>query len=142
MERWAASSSNSRRNTDSTYGQNLMRATIRAARPFLNRLSEELMQLLSSHHQTLLRKISAASLHWASTRLSAQPAGSIIFPRSAKLLQADAHTAALFAKHGEYEAWGWEIHHSAKKDAPSGTLKKLAEEMRANGYTRPVSLSS
>jgi 4-hydroxy-tetrahydrodipicolinate reductase len=53
-----------------------------------------------------------------------------------------ARAAALFAKHPEYEAWGWEIHHSAKKDAPSGTLKKLAEEMRAAGYTRPVSLSS
>jgi len=56
--------------------------------------------------------------------------------------EAVAHTAALFAKHGEYEAWGWEIHHSAKKDAPSGTLKKLAEDMRANGYNRPVSLNS
>jgi len=53
-----------------------------------------------------------------------------------------ARAAALFAKHPEYEAWGWEIHHSAKKDAPSGTLKKLADEMRAAGYTRPVSLSS
>jgi 4-hydroxy-tetrahydrodipicolinate reductase len=57
-------------------------------------------------------------------------------------LQAVAHTAALFAKHADYEAWGWEIHHSAKKDAPSGTLKKLAEEMRAAGYARPVSLSA
>jgi 4-hydroxy-tetrahydrodipicolinate reductase len=57
-------------------------------------------------------------------------------------LQTVTHAAALFAKHVEYEAWGWEIHHSAKKDAPSGTLNKLAEEMRAAGYTRPVSLSS
>jgi 4-hydroxy-tetrahydrodipicolinate reductase len=57
-------------------------------------------------------------------------------------LQAVAHTTALFAKHADYEAWGWEIHHSAKKDAPSGTLKRLAEEMRANGYERPVSLSA
>lgn len=57
-------------------------------------------------------------------------------------MQTVAHAAALFAKHAEYEAWGWEIHHSAKKDAPSGTLKKLAEEMHAAGYTRPVSLSS
>jgi 4-hydroxy-tetrahydrodipicolinate reductase len=57
-------------------------------------------------------------------------------------LQAVAHGAALFAKHSEYEAWGWEIHHSEKKDAPSGTLKKLAEEMRAAGYARPVSLSA
>ena len=57
-------------------------------------------------------------------------------------MQAVAHTATLFAKHADYEAWGWEIHHSAKKDAPSGTLKKLAEEMRTNGFHRPVCLSS
>jgi 4-hydroxy-tetrahydrodipicolinate reductase len=57
-------------------------------------------------------------------------------------MQAVAQTAALFAKHPEYEAWGWEIHHSAKKDAMSGTLKKLAEEIGAAGYTRPVSLSA
>lgn len=56
--------------------------------------------------------------------------------------QAVALTAELFAKHSEYEAWGWEIHHSAKKDAPSGTLKRLAEEMRAAGYLRPVGLSA
>jgi 4-hydroxy-tetrahydrodipicolinate reductase len=53
-----------------------------------------------------------------------------------------ARAAALFAKHAEYEAWGWEIHHSAKKDAPSGSLKKLAQEMQCAGYTRPVGLSS
>ncbi|HTQ60806.1 MAG TPA: dihydrodipicolinate reductase C-terminal domain-containing protein [Candidatus Solibacter sp.] len=53
-----------------------------------------------------------------------------------------ARAAALLARHPEYEAWGWEIHHSAKKDAISGTLKKLAEEMRSAGYTRPVSISS
>ena len=57
-------------------------------------------------------------------------------------MQTVAYTAALFATQQEYEAWGWEIHHSAKKDAPSGTLKKLAEEMRAGGYARPLSLSS
>ena len=53
-----------------------------------------------------------------------------------------AHAAALFAGHPEYEAWGWEIHHGAKKDELSGTLKKLAEEMRAAGYLRPVGLSA
>jgi 4-hydroxy-tetrahydrodipicolinate reductase len=57
-------------------------------------------------------------------------------------LAAVAQTAALFAKHPEYEAWGWEIHHSAKKDAPSGTLKKLADEIQSAGYTRSISLSS
>lgn len=50
--------------------------------------------------------------------------------------------SALFARHPEYEAWGWEIHHSAKKDAPSGTLKKLAEEMRRAGFTGSLTLSS
>jgi 4-hydroxy-tetrahydrodipicolinate reductase len=57
-------------------------------------------------------------------------------------LQAVNHTAALFASQLEYEAWGWEIHHSAKKDAPSGTLRKLAEEMRSGGYTREITLSA
>jgi 4-hydroxy-tetrahydrodipicolinate reductase len=53
-----------------------------------------------------------------------------------------AQAAALFAQHSEYEAWGWEIHHSAKKDAPSGTLKKLAEEVRRAGFHGGLTLSS
>jgi 4-hydroxy-tetrahydrodipicolinate reductase len=57
-------------------------------------------------------------------------------------MQTVACAAALFAKQSDYEAWGWEIHHSAKKDAPSGTLKKLAEEMRLAGYTGAISLNS
>jgi 4-hydroxy-tetrahydrodipicolinate reductase len=57
-------------------------------------------------------------------------------------LQAVAYTAALFASQQEYGAWGWEIHHAAKKDAPSGTLRKLAEGMRASGYARAIDLSS
>jgi len=57
-------------------------------------------------------------------------------------LQTVAHAAAFFAKYEEYEAWGWEIHHSTKKDAPSGTLKKLAEEIRAAGYGRALTLTA
>jgi 4-hydroxy-tetrahydrodipicolinate reductase len=57
-------------------------------------------------------------------------------------VQVVARAAALFAKHPGYEAWGWEIHHGAKKDAPSGTLRKLAENISAAGYSRPVNLSS
>ena len=56
--------------------------------------------------------------------------------------QTVARAAALFAQEREYEAWGWEIHHAAKKDAPSGTLLKLAEEMRSNGYASAIPLSS
>jgi 4-hydroxy-tetrahydrodipicolinate reductase len=57
-------------------------------------------------------------------------------------LQIVAEAAARFAHHPEYEAWGWEIHHRAKKDAPSGTLLRLREEMGAGGFTGPVALSS
>jgi 4-hydroxy-tetrahydrodipicolinate reductase len=50
--------------------------------------------------------------------------------------------AKLLANEKEYEAWAWEIHHSAKKDAPSGTLVKLVEEMRAAGYNRNIDIAS
>jgi len=53
-----------------------------------------------------------------------------------------ARAATLLSNHSEYEAWGWEIHHSAKKDAPSGTLKKLADEIRAAGYSGPLNLAA
>jgi 4-hydroxy-tetrahydrodipicolinate reductase len=56
--------------------------------------------------------------------------------------QAVASAAATFAKHPEYEAWCWEIHHSAKKDAPSGTLNSLAQQIRDSGYARTLTLSS
>jgi len=42
----------------------------------------------------------------------------------------------------EYGAWAWEIHHSAKKDAPSGTLKMAVEQMRRGGYTHSIDESS
>ncbi|MCC7342869.1 MAG: dihydrodipicolinate reductase [Bryobacterales bacterium] len=50
--------------------------------------------------------------------------------------------AALFAERKEYGAWAWEMHHSQKKDAPSGTLKSLVEAMRRAGYKLPVDVSS
>ncbi|MBI4893920.1 MAG: dihydrodipicolinate reductase [Acidobacteria bacterium] len=53
-----------------------------------------------------------------------------------------AEAAALLAAQPEYEAWAWEIHHSAKKDAPSGTLLKLVDEMKSAGYARSIDVSS
>ena len=53
-----------------------------------------------------------------------------------------AEAAKWMSRQPAYEAWAWEIHHSQKKDAPSGTLLKLVEEMRGAGYTAPVSVSS
>ena len=57
-------------------------------------------------------------------------------------LEIVAHAASIMATHPEYEAWGWEIHHGEKKDAPSGTLRKLAEQMRSAGFCGELSLSS
>ena len=53
-----------------------------------------------------------------------------------------ALAAKLMANEAEYEAWAWEIHHSAKKDAPSGTLLKLIADMKEAGFSRPVDASS
>jgi len=53
-----------------------------------------------------------------------------------------AETARLLAGQPEYGAWAWEIHHSSKKDAPSGTLLKLVEEMKKAGYGRSIDTAS
>ena len=53
-----------------------------------------------------------------------------------------AETAALLKDEPGYGAWAWEIHHITKKDAPSGTLLKLVEQMKKSGYARPIDVSS
>lgn len=53
-----------------------------------------------------------------------------------------AQAASAFAAESEYMAWGWEIHHAAKRDAPSGTLLAVAEEMKQAGFDRAISLSA
>jgi len=53
-----------------------------------------------------------------------------------------AEASRRFAREESYGAWGWEIHHAAKKDAPSGTLLALAQDMKKSGYTREISLSA
>ena len=53
-----------------------------------------------------------------------------------------AEAARLLAGEPSYGAWAWEIHHATKKDAPSGTLLKLVDEMKKAGYTRSIDVSS
>jgi 4-hydroxy-tetrahydrodipicolinate reductase len=53
-----------------------------------------------------------------------------------------AEASRQLASYPQYEAWAWEIHHSAKKDAPSGTLLKLVEEMKKADPKRSVDVSS
>ena len=50
--------------------------------------------------------------------------------------------AKLLADEPQYGAWAWEIHHITKKDAPSGTLIKLVNEMKSAGYERPIDTGS
>jgi 4-hydroxy-tetrahydrodipicolinate reductase len=50
--------------------------------------------------------------------------------------------AKLLADEPQYGAWAWEIHHSTKKDAPSGTLIKLVNDMKSAGYSRAIDASS
>jgi len=53
-----------------------------------------------------------------------------------------SHAARLFAAQPEFGAFLHEAHHSAKKDAPSGTALKLARAMRDAGFVRPIDVSS
>ncbi len=50
--------------------------------------------------------------------------------------------AELLANEEAYGAWAWEIHHDAKKDAPSGTLLHLIRTMEESGYARKIDISS
>jgi 4-hydroxy-tetrahydrodipicolinate reductase len=49
---------------------------------------------------------------------------------------------ALLAPHGEYGAWLHELHHAAKRDAPSGTALLLKRTLESSGYARPIDVSS
>jgi 4-hydroxy-tetrahydrodipicolinate reductase len=57
-------------------------------------------------------------------------------------LQLAAEASRRIAGYHEYGAWAWEIHHSAKKDAPSGTLLRVVNEMKAADPHREISVSS
>lgn len=53
-----------------------------------------------------------------------------------------AEAARLMAQQPEYGAWAWEIHHATKKDALSGTLLTLVEQMKKSGYSKPINVGS
>ena len=53
-----------------------------------------------------------------------------------------AEAARRFARQPSFEAWIHELHHSAKRDAPSGTALQLNAVMERAGYGRHIDLSS
>ena len=50
--------------------------------------------------------------------------------------------AAVMGPYDQYGAWIHEAHHSAKRDAPSGTALLLRDAMTAAGYGRPIDVSA
>jgi|HubBroStandDraft_3_1064219.scaffolds.fasta_scaffold06020_3 4-hydroxy-tetrahydrodipicolinate reductase len=50
--------------------------------------------------------------------------------------------ARLLATGSDYDAWAYEIHHRAKQDAPSGTLRELLRTLERAGWPRPVDAAS
>lgn len=65
------------------------------------------------------------------------------FSLGVALFQRLAEQAAqMFAPYPQYGAWIHEIHHSAKKDAPSGTAITLQQGMKHAGYPHTVDMAS
>ena len=81
-------------------------------------------------------------------RASAEAAGigvvaSANFSIGVNLLQAMvAEAARLMAAQPDYGAWIHEAHHSAKRDAPSGTALLLRDVMTRAGFDREIDISS
>ena len=50
--------------------------------------------------------------------------------------------AQMLRDESSYGAWAWEIHHDAKKDAPSGTLLHLTKTMEESGFHRHIDIAS
>lgn len=49
---------------------------------------------------------------------------------------------ALFSAHPDYGAWVHELHHAAKRDAPSGTARLLVEALGRAGYAPAIDVAS
>jgi 4-hydroxy-tetrahydrodipicolinate reductase len=46
--------------------------------------------------------------------------------------QVVAHAAKLMSRFGNYDVYGFEVHHTGKKDSPSGTALRIAKEIMGN----------
>jgi 4-hydroxy-tetrahydrodipicolinate reductase len=53
-----------------------------------------------------------------------------------------AHAAELLAERPEFGAWIHELHHKAKRDAPSGTAIAIRDAMQQAGYAHPIDVAS
>ena len=52
--------------------------------------------------------------------------------------QVVAHATKLASAFGDYDVYGFEIHHAGKKDSPSGTALRTAQEILKNSSTKKI----
>jgi 4-hydroxy-tetrahydrodipicolinate reductase len=82
----------------------------------------------------------------ADVRASAEGLGVVAAPNFAVgvnvFLAVAGRLAGLMRDQPAFGAWVHELHHAAKKDAPSGTALAIAREVRASGYTADVPIAS
>lgn len=65
------------------------------------------------------------------------------FSVGANVVEAVAElTGRLFEPRQEYGAWIYEMHHAAKRDAPSGTARTIGAAVTRGGFTRPIDMAS
>ncbi|MEP7116948.1 MAG: dihydrodipicolinate reductase C-terminal domain-containing protein [Acidobacteriota bacterium] len=86
--------------------------------------------------------------HEAALRAEVARAGTAVlasanFSLGMNLFQLLAEEAARkFGPHADFGAWIHELHHAAKKDAPSGTALMLQRAMETAGYVRPIDVAA
>jgi 4-hydroxy-tetrahydrodipicolinate reductase len=78
--------------------------------------------------------------------LAALPVGVVFAPNFALgvnlFLALAARAGELMRERPEFGAWIHEIHHRAKRDAPSGTALALRDTMQQSGYHAPIDMAS
>ena len=78
--------------------------------------------------------------------LAAYPIGVVSAPNFALgvnlFVALAARAAELLAERPEFGSWIHELHHKAKRDAPSGTAFAIRDAMQQAGYTLPIDVAS
>jgi len=106
------------------------------------------LPLLAAHHINVVIGTTGWGAHEAALRKIAGDAGIGVlaaanFSLGLNVFQLVTEEAARrFAQHPGFGAWIHELHHAAKKDAPSGTALQLKAGMERAGYARPIDVSS
>jgi 4-hydroxy-tetrahydrodipicolinate reductase len=106
------------------------------------------LPLLASRGVNVVIGTTGWSAHEASMRALVEKSGIAVlaaanFSLGLNMFQLVIEEAARrFAPHASYGAWIHELHHAAKKDAPSGTALQLKAGMEQAGFSRPIDVAA